>query len=104
MDLWTCQFLGVPYDGLATVVREGAGNEEALAWAREHGASRPDCERDWWIAYMHTIGFRVHLVDRLRQRITESGFEDRDDIRTMFDYIDADDEANRTAAEAAKQA
>ncbi|NNC88941.1 MAG: DUF5069 domain-containing protein [Akkermansiaceae bacterium] len=96
MDLWTCQFLGVDYDDLAKVIRDGASDEEALAWARAHGVSRPDHERDWWLAYMHTIGFRVHLAERLVQRKAESNLTDRDDIQTMFDYIDADDEMNRT--------
>ena len=95
MDLWTCQFLGVPYDELARAILDGASDAEALAWAREHGSPRPDHERDWWLAYMHTIGFRVHLADRLQQRIVESGFQDRNDIQTMFDYIDADDALNR---------
>ncbi len=91
MDQWTCQFLGVSYEALRERVLAGASDAEALAWARENGREREECEKDWWIAFMRTAGFRDHLADRLQQRITESGLEDRNDILTMFDYIDADE-------------
>ena len=91
MDLWTCQFLGVDYESLAQVVRVGADDEEALAWARKHGITRADHERDWWVAFMKTVGFRDRLSTRLRERLEESGLQDRNDLLTMFDYIDADE-------------
>jgi len=91
MDLWTCQFLGVDYDQLAERVRDGASDEDALGWAREHGCRRPDHEIAWWTAYMSTRGFRDDLAERLAQRKEESGFGHRDDILTFMDYIDADE-------------
>ena len=92
MDLWTCQFLGVEYEALKEhLLTSGDENEDALAWARENGVNRPDCERDWWLAYMKTCGFRDRLAGRLKDRIAESGLSGRDDIMTMFDYIDADE-------------
>ena len=91
MDLWTCQFLGVAYEDLKAKILEGASDEEALAWARENGVNRPDHERDWWIAFMKTVGFRDRLATRLQERLAESGLGDRDDLLTMFDYIDADE-------------
>src|SRR5690606_30117729 len=91
MDLWTCQFLGVAYDDLAGVIRDGASDGEALAWARGTGTGRPDHEAAWWRAYMTTRGFRDDLAERLSQRKAESGFAHRDDIQTFMDYIDADE-------------
>ena len=91
MDLWTCQFLGVNYESLKVAVLEGKTDAELLAWARESGVERPDHERDWWIAFMNTVGFRDRLAGRLQGRIAESGLEGRGDIVTMFDYIDADE-------------
>ncbi|MGI9240528.1 MAG: DUF5069 domain-containing protein [Verrucomicrobiales bacterium] len=91
MDKWTCQFLGVDYDDLKAVVLEGKSDEEVLAWAREAGVERPEHERDWWLAFMRSVGFRDRLREKLQARITESGLADRDDILTMFDYIDADE-------------
>ncbi len=91
MDGWTCQFLGVDYPALAARIRDGASDEEALAWARENGATRADCEVQWWKSFIRTRGFRDDLGDRLVQRKAESGFQDRADILTFFDYIDADE-------------
>lgn len=91
MDLWTCQFLGVEYPALAEVVRQGASDADALAWARAHGVTRPAHEAAWWRAYMTTRGFRDELSIRLSQRKVESGFADRFDIQTFMDYIDADE-------------
>ena len=91
MDLWTCQFLGVDYPALAERVRGGATDEEALAWARENGLSRPDHEIAWWKSYLRTRGFRDDLAERLAQRKAESGFQDRADILTFMDYIDTDE-------------
>ena len=91
MDLWTCQFLGVEYDALRKKILSGATDTEALDWARETGVTRPDYEKTWWIAFMKTVGFRDRLSEKLEERKAESGLADRDDILTMFDYIDADE-------------
>lgn len=90
-DLWTCQFLGVDYADLAEQVRAGMSDGEVLAWARQNGTTRPDCEIAWWHSYIRTRGFRDELAERLVQRKAESGFSDRADIQTFFDYIDADE-------------
>ncbi|BCX49466.1 hypothetical protein HAHE_33740 [Haloferula helveola] len=91
MDLWTCQFFGIDYEDLAKRVREGATDAEALAWAREAGIDRPEHDFAWWSAYMRTRGFRDDLAERLKARKAESGFENREDIVTFMDYIDADE-------------
>ena len=91
MDLWTCQFLGVSYADLAQQIRSGMSDPEALAWAREHGTSRGAPELAWWSAFMRTRGFRDELAGKLVQRKAESGFQDRSDILTFPDYIDADE-------------
>ncbi|MBK1827710.1 DUF5069 domain-containing protein [Haloferula rosea] len=91
MDLWTCQFLGVDYEALAEVVRSGASDAEALDWARENGTQRPEHEATWWKCYMLTRGFRDDLAERLIARKQESGMEDRTEIQTFMDYIDADE-------------
>jgi hypothetical protein len=91
MDLWTCQFLGVGYADLAEQVRAGASDDMALAWAKRNGIKRSAEERAWWNAYMRTRGFRDDFAERLLSRKQESGFEDRADIVTFMDYIDADE-------------
>jgi|TARA_B110000037_G_C17121642_1_gene506105 hypothetical protein len=91
MDLWTCQFLGVDYHDLKREVLAGATDEQALTWAREHGVTRPDCEKDWFAAYIKTRGFRDDLAHRLADRKKEDSKTDRDDILTFMDYIEVDE-------------
>jgi len=91
MDLWTCQFLGVEYPALAAQIHSGKSDAEALAWARENGCARSAPEFAWWSSFMRTRGFRDDLAAKLVQRKAESGFQDRPDILTFMDYIDADE-------------
>lgn len=92
MDLWACQFLGVEYDDLAERIRAGLTDEEVFSWAVENGSPRDANEIAWWNSYMRNVGFRDGLSQRLVERIEESGLGERaDNIRTMFDYIDADE-------------
>ncbi len=91
MDLWTCQFLGVDYNELKAQVLAGATDEQALAWAREHGVTRPDYEKAWFTAYVKTRGFRDDMSERLSERKKEDPKTDRDDIQTFMDYIEVDE-------------
>lgn len=91
MDLWTCQFFGVAYDDLAAIVRAGASDAEALAWAAAHGTPRPPHELAWWRSFMTTRGFRDDMTPRLALRKHHAGLDSRDDIQTFFDFIDADE-------------
>jgi len=91
MDLWTCQFLGVDYSDLATQIKEGASDAEALAWAKENGITRPDYEQDWFASYVRNFGFRDHMSERLAERKKEAPHTDRNDIHTFLDYIEVDE-------------
>ena len=91
MDRWLCQFLGVDYHDLKAQVLAGATDENALAWARENGVTRPDYEQAWFSAYMKTRGFRDDMAQRLAERKKESAHTDRDDILTFMDYIEVDE-------------
>lgn len=91
MDLWTCQFLGIDYHDLEREVHAGATDEQALAWARENGVTRPDHEKAWFSAYIKTRGFRDDLADRLAKRKKEAPKTDREDILTFMDYIEVDE-------------
>jgi len=91
MDLWTCQFLGIDYNDLKAQILAGATDENALAWARENGITRPDYEQAWFTAYIKTRGFRDDMSDRLAERKKEDPKTDRDDIQTFMDYIEVDE-------------
>lgn len=91
MDLWLCQFFGVEYNDIKQRVLDGASDQKIASWIRNTGTSRHDYEYDWWHAYMVNRGFRDELADHLAKRKQEAGWQDRSDILSFMDMIDADE-------------
>lgn len=91
MDLWTCHFLQVDYEALKKVVLDGATDQEALAWCWQIGVQPNELTLSWWNSYMRNRGFRDDLSDKLTFRKAETGWSDRHEIHSFFDYLDADD-------------
>ena len=84
-------FLGVKYDALRAKVLEGLDDVQALEWCFENGKRPTESEIEVWNAFMSKRGWNDEVAEILARRKKESGFESRDDIRTMFEYIDADE-------------
>ena len=88
----TCvQFLRVPYADIVEHVNGGASDEATLAWCRSRGRDFTDDDAFVWSEFLRKRGWNDVLSERLKQRKAESGFSGRDEIQTMFDYIDADE-------------
>ena len=90
-DQRTVNFLGLDYPSLKNRVLEGGSDDEVLEWCFQKGTQPTDEQIQVWNAYMFKRGWRDDLSDRLASRKKEGGLEDRDDIQTMFNYIDADE-------------
>ena len=90
-DACCVDFLGVKYDALREKVLEGLDDVQALAWCFENGKRPTENEIEIWNAFMSKRGWNDEGAETLARRKKESGFESRDDIRTMFEYIDADE-------------
>ena len=89
----TCvQFLGLPYADIVEHVKGGASDEETLAWCRTRGRKFDEQDAYVWNEFMRKRGWNDVLSERLVQRKAEGGLSSRDDIKTMFYYIDADEE------------
>jgi uncharacterized protein DUF5069 len=87
----TCHFLLIKYEDFVPRVLQGGSDEELLQWAFQKGR-RPDHEEiEIWNEWMRKYGWNDQGTKRLRERLSESGFEDRHDIQTVFDYIDLDE-------------
>lgn len=86
-----CRFLHIDYPALVERVKAGGTDDELLAWALQQGRRPSDEEVLVWTEFMRKRGWNDEASDRLRQRKAESGFSDRDDIQTFFDYIDLDE-------------
>lgn len=84
-------FLGVSYDELAAAVRGGMSDDEALAWCLAHGRKPTGEDIEVWNEFMRKRGWNDSGSEMLATRKKESGLENRADIQTMFDYIDADE-------------
>jgi gluconokinase len=84
-------FLWIEYPALVERVKAGGSDQEILEWAFTQGR-RPSAEEiEIWNEFMRKRGWCDEASERLAQRKAESGFTDRGDIQTFFDYIDADE-------------
>jgi len=85
-----CTFLGVRHADLTARVLAGDDDEAVLAWAEAHGTPRTNEDCLVWNAFMTKRGWRDEAAGRVRQRVEESGLQDKP-IATMFDYLDFDE-------------
>ena len=84
-------FLGVKYEALRGKVLEGLSDAQALEWSFENGLRPTDEQIEIWNAFMSKRGWDDEVAEILARRKKESGLESRNDIQTMFQYIDADE-------------
>jgi len=84
-------FLNVPYPALREQVIAGLDDEALLRWCFENGKHPSEDEIEIWNGFMSKRGWNDDVTEILLRRKKESGFESRDDIQTMFQYIDADE-------------
>jgi len=90
-DVRCCSLLGVDYDELAKAVSSSKTDEQAWEWILQNGKAPTEEQIEVWNGFMTRCGWNDDLVEILEKRKKEGGFEGRADIRTMFDYIDADE-------------
>ena len=62
-----------------------------LEWAFKTGRRPSDDEITMWNEFMRKFGWRDHAAEMLARRKREARMEDRDEIETMFQFIDADE-------------
>ncbi len=84
-------FLWIEYPALVERVKAGGTDEEILEWACEQGRRPSEEEIEIWNDFMRKRGWNDEATERLGQRKQESGFAERVEIQTFFDYIDADE-------------
>jgi len=86
-----CHFLGVDYAAVRDCVHSGADDERVLAWCFENGKRPSDEEIEVWNEFMRKRGWNDASSEILVRRKKEGGFEAREEIQTIFQYIDADE-------------
>ncbi|MFT3868571.1 MAG: DUF5069 domain-containing protein [Nibricoccus sp.] len=90
-DARCCRFLGISHAALIDQVATGKNEETLLAWCHETGGARTDEQCDIWNNFMMKRGWRDEAIERLQTRLREAGLQNRSDLLTMFDFIDADE-------------
>ena len=83
--------LGVDYRELVDRVKEGGTDEEILAWCFAKGRKPADGEIHVWNEFMRKRGWNDEVSETLTRRKKEAGMAGRTEIRTMIDFIDADE-------------
>ena len=90
-DAKCCVFLHLDYADLVKRVEEGARDDEILEWAFTSGRRPNDKEITMWNDFMRKFGWRDEAAETLERRKREAGMENRAEIETMFQFIDADE-------------
>ena len=84
-------FLQIDYGELVERVKEGESDEQILDWCFTKGRKLTENEIHVWNEFMWKRGWNDELSATLIRRKGETGMAERSDIRTMFDFIDADE-------------
>ncbi len=86
-------FLRISYQGFVdhVLVSPDASDKELLEWALQTGRQPDDEEIEIWNGFLCKRGWKDSASQRLGERKLESGFQDRADIETFFQYLDADE-------------
>ena len=90
-DAKCCAFLHLDYEEVVGRVKAGASDDEMLEWALTTGRRPTEPEITMWNEFMRKFGWRDHAAEILVRRKREGGMEERVEIETMFQFIDADE-------------
>jgi hypothetical protein len=90
-DAKCCAFLHLDYEEVVKRTQEGASDSEMLEWAFNTGRRPSRDEITMWNEFMRKFAWRDHAAEILERRKREAGMEDRGEIETMFQFIDADE-------------
>jgi gluconokinase len=72
-------------------VEAGGTDEEILEWCFGRGWKPSENDIRVWNEFMRKRGWNDELSDTLTRRKKEAGMAGRSEIRTMFNFIDADE-------------
>lgn len=83
-----CEFLNVNYNDVVQQVKDGKTDAEVLIWCFENGRSPSELDIKMANAFFSKFGFKDDFSERFAARKSENDIVERDDIATMFDFID----------------
>ena len=89
-DLAWFEASGVAPDTLIDVVKNSITDGQISDWVKAN-LKKSNADKEALRTNLLSYGTEGILLERLIQRKAESGLQDRDDIKYMFQYIDADE-------------
>ena len=84
-------FLGIDYPELVDRVKAGGTDEEILEWCFARGRKPRSNDIFVWNEFMQKRAWNDELSEILIRRKKEAGMQERSEIQTMFQFIDADE-------------
>ena len=87
-----CKFLEVDYADVKQKVADGLSDSEILEWCFENGRRPTDLDIELWNGFMSKLGWSDKASEFLASRKEAYDMADRDDIQTLFNLMDADEE------------
>ena len=91
VDGWCTDFLRIRHEDLVHRVAKGGTDEEILQWCFTQGRELNRTDLFVWNHFVAKLGWKDIATKVVRRLKSDRGFEDRDDIVTMVDFIDADE-------------
>ena len=85
------KFLRVNYEQLVEHVKKAGTDEEILQWCFSVGRRPSENDIYVWNEFMRKRGWDDEVSEILERRKAEAGMSDRSDIKTSFQFIDADE-------------
>jgi uncharacterized protein DUF5069 len=85
------KFLRVDYHQLVERVKQGGMDEAILEWCFTVGRKPTGDDIHFWNEFMRKLGWNDEVSDIVARRKAEAGMTERSDIRTSFEFIDADE-------------
>jgi len=85
------KFLQVSYDDLVEQVKKGGTDDEILQWCFSLGRRPSESDIYVWNEFMRKRGWDDEVSEILERRKAEARMSDRSDIKTSFQFIDADE-------------
>lgn len=93
-DWSCCMLLRVEYSQVVEKVASGMSDSDILKWCFTMGRKPEDYDAAVWNSYMIKCGWREEnpqITQILERNKMDCGFQDREDILTFFDCIEADE-------------
>ena len=94
MDERACKYLRVEYDDVLELVEKGWDDEAIAGWVSKNSRDINEIDILIWNGFMMKRGCHESdpaVTDLLERFKKESGLGHRDDIKTFFDYFEADE-------------